>query len=537
MEFDVVVVGAGPSGLATAIRLKQLAQNQNKDLSICVVEKGAEVGAHILSGAVIDPRGLAELIPDWKEKNAPLKTEMVEDEFVFLTHDKHLTLPVPKPMRNHHNYIISLGELCQFLAKEAEALDIEIYPGFAASELLYHEDGAVKGIATGNMGVDAKGNQTEHFEPGMELHAKQTVLAEGCRGSLTKLAFEKFNLRENSDPQTYGIGLKEIWRIKPEHHKAGRIMHSIGWPLENDTYGGSFIYHMEDNLISVGFVVGLDYKNPYLSPFEEFQRFKTHPYIRNIFEGAERLSYGSRALNEGGLQSLPKLTFAGGLIVGDAAGFLNVPKIKGIHTAIKSGIEAANGIMMAMAQEDDFSEVFYYPEKLKQSWLWSELKAVRNIRPGFKYGLWPGLINAALETYVFRGHSPWTLKNHWDHECLTKAENAKPIAYPKPDGKITFDRLSSVFISNTNHAENQPCHLQLKNPSVAIDINYKIYASPETRYCPAGVYEIVEDNGKPKFQINAQNCVHCKSCDIKDPTQNINWVPPEGGGGPNYSGM
>lgn len=537
MEYDVVIVGAGPSGLATAIRLKQLAQAKASEIAVCIVEKGAEVGAHILSGAVLEPRALAELMPEWKEKGAPVTTKVTEDQLLYLTETKSYKLPTPRPMNNDGNYIISLGNLCRWLSEQAESMGVEIYPGFAATEVLYKEDGEVKGIATGNMGVDKDGNETANFQPGMELHAKQTVFAEGCRGSLTKTLFDKFNLRDGIDPQTYGIGIKELWKVKPENHVLGKVVHSIGWPLDKKTYGGAFIYHLEDNQVAVGFVTGLDYENPYLSPFEEFQRFKTHPDIRTTFEGGERVSYGARALNEGGFQSIPKLTFPGGLIVGDAAGFLNVPKIKGTHTAMKSGITAAQAIFDALEHHDEFPEIFDYSEKLKETWLWRELKAVRNIRPGFKYGLWAGLANAAIETYVFKGRGKWTLRNHADHEMLKPAKNFSPISYPKPDGKISFDRLSSVYISNTNHEENQPCHLTLKKPTVAIDINYKTYASPETRYCPAGVYEIVEENGEPKLQINAQNCVHCKTCDIKDPTQNINWIPPEGAGGPNYPGM
>lgn len=537
MKYDVVIVGAGPAGLATAIRLKQLSQIKKRELSVCIVEKGAEVGAHILSGAVLETRALAELFPEWNKMDTPVITPVIEDHFLFLTKNKSYQLPTPRPMQNAGNYIISLEKLCQWLGKQAENLGVEIYPGFAATEILYHQNGTVKGIATGDMGIDKSGNRTTHYQPGMELHAKQTVFAEGCRGSLTKILFEKFNLRDSVDPQTYGIGIKELWRVRPEKHRLGRVVHSIGWPLDYKTYGGSFIYHLENYQVAVGFVVGLDYENPYLSPYEEFQRFKSHPKIRPLFEGGERLCYGSRALNEGGFQSIPKLTFPGGLIVGDGAGFLNVPKIKGIHTAMKSGITAADALFHTLSQQDNFSEIVGYPEQLKQTWVWDELKSVRNIRPGFRYGLWIGLGNAALETYILKGRGKWTLRNYADHVSLKTAKNFSPIVYPKPDGTVTFDRLSSVYISNTNHEENQPCHLQLKNPKLAIDINYEIYAAPETRYCPAGVYEILIKEGKPNLQINAQNCVHCKTCDIKDPHQNINWVPPEGGGGPNYSGM
>lgn len=537
MEFDVVIVGAGPSGLAAAIRLKQLCQAKGRDLTVCVVEKGAEVGAHILSGAVLEPRALAELLPDWKQMGAPLLTPVTDDQFLFLTENKSFKLPTPKPMHNEGNYIISLGNLCRWLAQQAENLGVEIYPGFAATEVLYHETGAVKGILTGDMGIDKEGNPTANYQAGMELHAKQTVFAEGCHGSLTKTLFHRFHLREGVDPQTYGLGIKELWKVKPEKHIPGKVVHSIGWPLDKKTYGGAFIYHLEDLQVAVGFVVGLDYENPYLSPFEEFQRFKTHPDIRPLFEGGERICYGARALSEGGFQSIPKLTFPGGLIVGDAAGFLNVPKIKGSHTAMKSGITAAECIFENLTSESNLTELVTYPEQLKQTWVWDELKAVRNIRPGFRHGLWLGLLNASLETYILKGRGKWTLRNHADYKALKPAKNFAPITYPKPDGKITFDRLSSVYISNTNHAENQPCHLQLKNPALAISVNYAIYASPETRYCPAGVYEIVQQDGKPALQINSQNCVHCKTCDIKDPEQNINWVPPEGGGGPSYPNM
>lgn len=538
MNFDVVIVGAGPSGLAAAIRLKQLAQAEQKEISVCIVEKGSEVGAHILSGAVMEPRALTELIPNWKELSAPVTTAVLEDRFLFLTETKSYQLPTPPQMHNAGNYIISLANLCRWLAQQAENLGIEIYPGFAATEILYDAAGAVIGIATGNMGIDKEGKATTHFQPGMELHAKQTIFAEGCRGSLTKTLFEKFNLRDGVDPQTYGLGIKELWQVAPEKHKLGSVTHTIGWPLDNKTYGGAFIYHLENNQVAVGFVVGLDYENPYLSPFEEMQRFKLHPDIRPLFEGAQRIAYGARALNEGGLQSLPKITFPGGVIVGDAAGFLNVPKIKGSHTAIKSGMLAAEAIFPVINQEQSVvQEIASYPESVKQSWLWSELYKARNIRPAFRHGLWAGLAYAAIDTYILRGHAPWTLRNHADYSCLKLAAESKPIVYPKPDGKITFDRLTSVYLSNTNHEENQPCHLQLKNPAVAISVNYAKYNSPEQYYCPAGVYEIQQKDHQPYLQINAQNCVHCKTCDIKDPMQNINWVPPEGGGGPNYPNM
>ncbi|MCW8907707.1 MAG: electron transfer flavoprotein-ubiquinone oxidoreductase [Sedimenticola sp.] len=537
MEFDVVIVGAGPAGLSAAIRLAQLAGDNAQELTICVVEKGSEVGAHILSGAVLEPRALNELIPDWKERGAPLETPASEDRFLYLTEQKAVAMPNPPQMHNQGNYIISLGNLCRWLAEQAEAMGVEIFPGFAAAEVLYDEEGAVKGIATGDMGVGRDGEQTDNYEPGIELHARQTIFSEGCRGSLSKELMERFNLRQGVDPQTYGIGIKELWELDPEKVKPGSILHTIGWPLDSKTYGGSFLYHLSGNQVVVGFVVGLDYRNPHLSPFDEFQRFKTHPEIRPLFEGGRRISYGARALSEGGLQSIPKLTFPGGLLVGDSAGFLNVPKIKGTHTAMKSGMVAAEALFEQLTN-DGPREIFAYPERLRQSWLWEELEKVRNIRPGFSKGLWFGLFNAALETYLLRGKAPWTLHHHADHEQLRKASEYPKIDYPKPDGKITFDRLSSVFISNTNHEENQPVHLQLKDQEVPIRVNLALYDAPEQRYCPAGVYEIVaEDGAGPQLQINAQNCVHCKTCDIKDPTQNINWTVPEGGGGPNYPNM
>ncbi|MGO9818459.1 MAG: electron transfer flavoprotein-ubiquinone oxidoreductase [Acidocella sp.] len=533
MEFDVLVVGAGPSGLTAAIKLKQL----NPELSVCVVEKGSEVGAHILSGAVLEPRALKELFPDCDPGLIPLATPVTEDKFVFLYDEtKAFAMPTPPQMHNEGNYIVSLGNVVRWLGQQAEELGVEIYPGFAAAELLV-EGGRVVGVATGDMGIGKDGQPTENFQRGMELRATYTVFAEGCRGSLSKQLMTEFKLRETCDPQTYGIGIKELWEVKPEKFQKGLTLHSIGWPLKSDTYGGSFLYHFGENLVAIGFVVGLDYTNPYLSPFQEFQRYKTHPAIAPTFEGAKRISYGARAINEGGFQSLPKLTFPGGVLIGDTAGTLNVPKIKGTHTAMKSAMVAAEAIAEAFAA-DKPDEVTAYTAKLKESWVWSELHQVRNIRPGFaKWGLYGGLVNAALETYLLKGRAPWTLKNHADHDHLKKAAECKPIDYPKPDGKLTFDRLSSVFLSNTNHEENQPAHLKLLDPAKAISVNWDLYRSPETRYCPAGVYEIIgAEEGHPQLQINAQNCVHCKTCDIKDPTQNINWVVPEGAGGPNYPG-
>ncbi len=532
MEFDVVIVGAGPSGLAAAIRLKQIAP----ETSVCVVEKGAEVGAHILSGAVIEPRALNELLPDWRDKGAPLNTPATDDRFNFLTETRAYRLPTPPQMNNHGNYIVSLGDVCRWLGQQAEALGVEIYPGFAAAEVL-EEDGRVVGVATGDMGIGRDGQPTASHQRGMELRARLTLFAEGCRGSLTKKLEHRFTLRDGHDPQTYAIGVKELWEVPANNHRPGLVEHSVGWPLDAGTYGGSFIYHFGNNLVSYGFVIALDYRNPWLSPFEEMQRFKTHPAVRGHFEGGRRISYGARALNEGGFQSIPTLTFPGGALIGCTAGFLNVPKIKGTHTAMKSGMLAAEAVAEALAS--GATEPASYPEKLRASWVWPELHAARNVRPAFsKWGLWGGLVYSALDTYVLRGRAPWTMHyRHPDHVGLKPAADATPIAYPKPDGVLTFDRLSSVFISNTNHEENQPAHLKLRDPSLAISVNWDRYRSPETRYCPAGVYEIVgEETDTPRLQINAQNCVHCKTCDIKDPTQNIDWETPEGAGGPVYPG-
>ncbi len=538
MEVDVAIVGAGPSGLSAAIRLAQLAAENDSELTICLLEKGSEVGAHILSGAVLEPKALDELIPDWKQKGAPLNTEAKEDNFLFLTKTGSFKMPTPPQMHNKGNYIVSLGNFCRWLKEQAEELGVQVFEGFAAAEILYDENGAVAGVATGDMGVDADGNQKDSFTPGYELHAKYTFFAEGCRGSLTKGLFEKFDMRSNANPQSYAIGIKELWEIDPKKHHQGKVVHTIGWPLNSETYGGSFLYHLENNQVAVGFVTGLDYKNPHLSPFEEFQRFKTHPAMRSTFEGGRRIAYGARALNEGGFQSIPELVCPGGAIIGCAAGFLNVPKIKGSHNAMKTGMIAAEAAFAKLNGEG--SKVLTdYPALLKKSWVWDELYRVRNIRPSFRWGLWIGLLYSALDTFVLRGKAPWTFKQHADHTALLPAAQAPKIEYPKPDGEVSFDRLSSVYISNTNHEEDQPVHLTLKDPSVPISVNFEIYGSPEQLYCPAGVYEIVEDadDKGPRLQINAQNCVHCKTCDIKDPTQNIKWVVPEGGGGPNYPNM
>ena len=533
MDFDVVIVGGGPAGLSAAVRLGQLNQQNNLALNICLIDKGATIGAHILSGAVLEPRALHELIPDWQQKNAPLNTPVTHDKFYLYTAKKSYRLPTPPQMRNHGNYIISLDQFCLWLSEQAEQLGINILPGFAATEVIYEND-RVCGVITGDKGVDKNWQRTAQFQEGIELRARQTIFAEGCRGSLTKTLFEHYNLRADADPQTFGLGIKEVWEIPAELHQAGLVEHSIGWPLDQKTYGGSFVYHFEKNLLALGFVVGLDYQNPYLNPYEEFQRFKTHTKIYSILEKGQRIAYGARTLNEGGFQSIPKLTFPGGVLVGCAAGFLNVPKIKGIHNAMKSGMLAAETIFSALEQ----TECTSYATAVQKSWIWDELYRVRNIRPAMNWGLWPGLIYSALDTYVFRGKTPWTFANHADHAQLKPAADCQKITYPKHDNKVTFDLLSSVFLTHSQHDENQPCHLKLKDPEIAIQINFKKYASPETRYCPAGVYEILfDEQNQPRLQINAANCIQCKACDIKDPLQNINWVPPEGGSGPQYTIM
>jgi electron-transferring-flavoprotein dehydrogenase len=542
MEYDVVIVGGGPAGLAAAIRLKQLAAEKGSDVSVCVLEKGGELGAHILSGAVMDPRALNELIPNWKELGAPLNTSVSEDRFLFLTETKAYKTPnwmLPDCFQNHGNYVVSLANVVRWLGQQAEALGVEVFPGFPAAEILYNDDDSVKGVATGNMGVDRHGQPTAAFQLGMELHAKYTLFAEGSRGHLGKQLMAKFELDQDKDPQTYAIGIKELWEIDPKLHQPGLVIHTAGWPLDTQTYGGSFLYHLENNQVAVGYVVGLAYENPYLSPYEEFQRYKTHPEIRKFFEGGKRISYGARAITAGGLQSLPKLVFAGGALIGCDAGFLNASRIKGSHAAIKTGMLAAAAAFDALGADRQHDVLSAYPQAFEQSWLHDELHRARNFKPLMSKGLYTGSLMVGIDQVLFRGKAPWTLHHtHADHECLKPAAEYRPIVYPKPDGKLTFDRLSSVFISNTNHAEDQPVHLTLKDPSVPVNINLARYAGPEARYCPAGVYEFVPtDTGTERLQINAQNCVHCKTCDIKDPTQNIVWVTPEGGGGPNYPNM
>jgi electron-transferring-flavoprotein dehydrogenase len=545
MEFDVVIVGAGPAGLAAAIRLRQLSAETGHDVSVCVVEKGSAVGAHILSGAVLEPRALNELIPDWAEKGAPLNAPVSDERFMLLTERRAFNIPVwllPRQLQNQGNHIVSLGNLCRWLAEQAEALGAEVYPGFAAAEVLSDDQGRVTGIATGDMGVAKDGGQKPGYEPGMELRAKYTFFAEGCRGSLTKALFDRFGLRVDCDPQTFGLGLKELWELDPAKHKLGTVIHTAGWPMDQSTWGGSFIYHLENNQAYVGYVVGLDYANPHLSPFEEFQRFKTHPAIRAMFQGAKRVSYGARALNEGGLQSIPKLVFPGGALIGCSAGFLNVPKIKGSHNAMKTGMLAAEAAFEALKEGDPGQGVLdAYPRAFRGSWVYEELHKARNFRPAYaKWGLLASLAYGAFDMKLLGGRVPWTLRHgHEDHMRLKPAAGMPKIDYPKPDGVLTFDRLSSVYISNTNHEEDQPVHLVLRDSSIPVAHNLALYDAPEQRYCPAGVYEILrdDDGSNPRLQINAQNCVHCKTCDIKDPTQNINWITPEGGGGPNYPNM
>ncbi|MGE5171445.1 MAG: electron transfer flavoprotein-ubiquinone oxidoreductase [Rudaea sp.] len=550
MEYDAVIVGGGPAGLAAAIRLKQLASAASREVSVCVLEKGSEIGAHILSGAVIDPRALDELLPDWKAQGAPLTTAVTEDRFLFLTERSAYRIPqplLPPLMGNHGNYIGSLGELCRWLGQQAEALGVEIYPGFPATEVLYTDQGAVRGVATGDMGVARDGSHKPEYQPGMELCARYTLFAEGCRGSLSQALMHRFALRDGVDPQKYGIGIKELWQVAPERHQPGLVLHSQGWPLDDATGGGSFMYHYGERLVAAGFVVHLSYANPHLSPYDEFQRFKLHPAIRPIFTNGKRIMYGARAINEGGLQSVPRLTFPGGALVGCAAGFVNLPRIKGSHNAMKTGMLAAESVFAALGEGRAHDEMAAYDAAWRTSWIYEDLYKVRNVKPGLRWGTLAGTLHGGFHMWLndlgLGALVPWTIRHrHADHETLRPAAEMPQIAYPKYDGTITFDKMSSVYLSNTNHEEDQPVHLQLRDPALPVDVNLRVYDGPEARYCPAGVYEFVSAGapGNPdarRLQINAQNCVHCKTCDIKDPRQNIHWVPPEGGGGPNYSGM
>lgn len=537
MDFDVLIVGAGPAGLSTAIRLGQLNQERKTPLSVCVIDKGAYIGAHILSGAILELSGLDRLIPDWQQKDAPVRTRVSQEQFLLLTQKSRISLPLLPTLRNHQNYVVSLDLLCGWLAEQAEQLGIHIFPGFAAENVLYDELGAVRGIQTSDKGLTSDRQPGPNFQPGIELYAKQTVFAEGCRGSLSEQLMEKFNLRQNCDPQSYGLGVKEIWEVDAAEFHQGRVIHTVGWPLDSQTYGGGFIYHFEQQRIAVGMIIGLDYKNPYLDPFQELQRFKTHPNIRGLFNNARCISYGARTLNEGGWQSIPKLTFPGGLLIGCGAGFLSLAKMKGNHNAMLSGILAAETISQADLDSSG-QELTYYSQRIAESSIYKELYLARNLRPGFHGGLWLGLANAAIDQFIFRGHAPWTMRfRHPDNESLQLAKNSVEIRYPKPDGKITFNKLNQVFLSGTKHRESEPCHLLLKNPAIALEVNLALYQSPEQRYCPAGVYEIIQIDGKIRLQINAANCLHCKACDIKDPRQNIVWTVPEGGDGPNYHFM
>ena len=542
MKYDVLIIGAGPSGLSAAIKIKKLASEKNKSISVCILEKGAEVGAHIISGAVIETRALDELLPDWKNNSPPDMIKVTGEEFLFLKDNISFKIPkffLPNTLNNRNNYIISLSNFCRWLSKEAEKLGVEIYPGFAAKEVLYSNNGEVVGVRTGDMGISKNGEKGPSFEAGIDILAQYTLFAEGCRGSLGKKLIKKFHLNKNKSPQTYGIGLKEIWEIDPKKHNEGNILHSVGWPLPNDVYGGSFLYHTTNNQISIGFVVALDYKNPHLSPYEEFQKFKTHPKIKKILKNGRRIAYGARAINEGGFQCLPKLYFPGGALIGCDAGTLNVPKIKGTHTAMKSGIIAAETIVNVFDKNtSDRPSLEQYENRFYNSWAGLELKKARNFRPAFKHGLLFGLLISSIDQFIFRGKLPWTFKiKRPDHAETSTKEKYSEISYPKHDGEYTFDILTNLSFSGTNHAEDQPCHLKILDDDIPIKVNLEKFNSPERLYCPANVYEIVQKEGSSKLQINSQNCLHCKTCDIKDPKQNINWVAPQGGDGPNYPNM
>lgn len=543
MEYDLAIIGAGPAGLAAAIKYAQLCRETKQTLKVCILEKGASIGAHILSGAVFEPSALNTLLPDWLSQGAPLRTPVTQDKFTYLTKHKAWPLPTPNTLNNKGNYIISLGELCQWLGKQAESLGVDIFPGFCAAELLFADSSLsskIIGVKTGAMGINKKGEKTASYQPGVKILAKQTLFAEGCRGSLSQQLIQHFKLDQHSAPQIYGLGIKELWEINPAQHVPGKVVHTVGWPLDNQTYGGGFVYHLDKNLISLGLIIGLNYKNPYLDPYQLFQQFKHHPSIQSLLVQGRCLKYGARAINEGGIQSIPKLTFPGGALIGCSAGFVNVGKIKGSHNAMQSGMLAAQSafeLIFSAVEVSNQNEIISYPDKLKKSSVYQELYPVRNLKPGFNLGTIGGLIYAAIDQYLLKGHAPWTFSHKTDYSQLLNKDKYKTINYPKPDGLISFDKLTSVSRTNTFHEENQPSHLKLKDPNVAITINYQLHASPETRYCPAGVYEIIEQDKTANLQINAQNCIHCKTCDIKDPTQNIVWVPPEGGGGPNYGNM